>query len=131
MIIRITFNDNDFTHVIQQFLDKRRADVFSYDIASYIARCGLQNNRFDLSEAWRQRSSIIDKQRYNKHDVATLLNIFTISFNEYIYTLFNDSDNFHYLIDNLDISVVSSVTDSPTNNCVVYYFVKSDNYVTM
>lgn len=132
MIIKITFNDNDFTSVIEEFLDKWKQNSFMYDVLNDMdeyERNDETGKYIDASHVWRERNDLLHKDKYDDIDVCNLLNAFRISFSTYL------EDNYCkdalYLIGQLKVRSVKSIKDQWLNGEVVYYFPKRDKYITM
>ena len=132
MILKITFYDNDFTHIIEEFLDKWQYNVFMYDVLTSIdqyERYDEQGKYFDAMNDWRDRNNLIHKDKYDEYDVGKLVDLFKMSFTAYLKDV--HSDKVETLLETLNIECVRYVKSKDLNSEVVYYFTKQNRYITM
>lgn len=133
MILKITFNDNDFTSIIEEFLDKWKQNSFMYDVLTDMDKYERDDETgkyIDASHDWRNRNELLHKDSYDEKDISKLVDLFKVSFSTYLED--NCCDNASYLISNLKVKCVSSIKDEWLNGEVVYYFPKHrDKYITM
>ena len=133
MIIKVSFNDNDFTQVIEDFINKFKSNVFMYDVLTLMDKYEYEENNgkyIDTSHEWRARNELIHKDNYTKDDIDKLIVAFQLSFKAYLKDMFENE--YDYLADNLTVTSVGSIKDEWLNGEVVYYFPKHrDKYITM
>lgn len=130
VILKLTFNDNDFTQYIEDFLQRSHND-FRVIVMQY-ARDRYDND-IEFSLKMRDVLDLIEKVKIkptpsNKDDLANILKralLYWISTNE------RTKDAYDYLKDNIKISYVKAVKSKWENGEVVYWFIDYNKYITM
>lgn len=130
VILKLTFNDNDFTQYIEDFLQRSHND-FRVIVMQY-ARDRYDND-IEFSLKMRDVLDLIEKVKIrptpsNKDDLAGILKralLYWISTNE------RTKDAYDYLKDNIEISYVKAVKSKWENGEVVYWFIDYNKYITM
>lgn len=122
MIIRVTFHDSDYIQVIKAYFTRFKFCNYNY----YYKNCK------DLTE-YRDKSIesedllkkvIFEGKKLTDEDKNRFVHIIKESIKEWLKV--NYSDDYNYLIKNLDISHRSVCTDDNENGEVVYYFTNKD-----
>lgn len=132
MILRISFNDNDFTQVIEEFLDDCHCDrmcmmmtlssKYKDDVQQYVQKSKeIMDLGFELNSM----------DRYNSDQIDKFIKIFRESFLYWISTKKQFEDSESYLKQTLNISCVSNVKSKWHNGEVVYWFTSFGKYITM
>lgn len=130
VILKLTFNDNDFTQYIEDFLQRSHND-FRVIVMQY-ARDRYDND-IEFSLKMRDVLDLIEKVKIkptssNKDDLANILKralLYWVSTNE------RTKDAYDYLKDNIEISYVKVVKSKWENGEVVYWFIDYNKYITM
>lgn len=130
VILKLTFNDNDFTQYIEDFLQRSHND-FRVIVMQY-ARDRYDND-IEFSLKMRDVLDLIENVKIkptpsNKDDLANILKralLYWISTNE------RTKDAYDYLKDNIEISYVKAVKSKWENGEVVYWFIDYNKYITM
>lgn len=130
MILKLTFNDNDFTQYIEDFLQRSHND-FRVIVMQYTR--DRYDNDIEFSLKMRDVLDLIEKVKIkptssNKDDLAGILKralLYWISTNE------RTKDTYDYLKDNIEISYVKAVKSKWENGEVVYWFIDYNKYITM
>lgn len=126
MIIRATFNDNDFTQILEEFF--KYFKFKNYNL--YYKDC------VDLKE-YKDRviesEDLLEKIIYNadkmtKTDKQRFIYIVTESIKVYIKTYY--MSDYTYLVDKLKVTLRKQVDDNNENGEVVYHFINKDIYIT-
>lgn len=141
MIIKYTFNDNDFTQIIEKYLDE----------FGPFARWVLGSNVDKIYELKTQYDNHNDKYMEEKLDKGQYINLkkklvieLKKHFKAYIESIQPNSmwhtDGFtalslvqdkEYILDNIKISLVKSIPDQWENGEVVYFITSNLKYITM
>lgn len=127
MIIKTTFNDNDYTQILERYWDK----FFFVNYYCYI------NDIEDVKEYRNRRISaedLLEKAFFNEDkmvvkEVQEFENIIKESILAYIKK--NEPDKYDYLKDQLYVNIRLSIRDKDENGEVVYYFLRQKRYITM
>ena len=144
MIVKYTFNDNDFTQVIEEYL-RELGPFYAFNYPSFT---GLN----EFKELLRQYDNYNDKY-YMEKDITKeeykeikkkLHTILKANIIQYMANVKPGSGwstdgmeaedlirNLEYLINNIKVSIVKSVPDQWENGEVVYYITSWDNYIVM
>lgn len=127
MIIKTTFNDNDFTNILEKYWDRFMFDSY-YKAVEDIEDLRLYRDlRFDMEE-------LLKKAIYNEADLTAKEES---QFEDYIkqsilaFVKKRYPSNLDYLKDQLYVNIRLTVKDKDENDEVVYYFLKHQKYITM
>ena len=144
MIVKYTFNDNDFTQVIEEYLnDFGPFYVFNYPTAQGLDEFKKLLEKYnDYNDKYYMEKDIT-KEEYKeiKKKLHTILKANII---QYMTSIKPNSGwstdgmeaedlirNLKYLINNIKVSIVKSVPDQWENGEVVYYNPAWINYIVM
>lgn len=131
MIIRATFNDNDFTQVLEEFFDGPLFLNVKYCLEKYRG-----DSKEDLTKYFELNEEIEsflrkfqDDEKLSQGEKDRFVHILRDSLTDYI----NDKyeEDAEYLCEELELKLQKSVTDKWENGEVVYYFTGCDKYITM
>lgn len=130
MILKLTFNDNDFTQYIEEFLQGSHND-FRMILMQYTR--DRYDNDIEFAHKMQDMLDFIERVEFkptpsNKRDLAGMLKralLYWVSTNERI------KDAYDYLKDNIEISYVKAVKSKWENGEVVYWFIDYNKYITM
>lgn len=128
MIIKITFNDNDFTQIIEEYLGECRSNGMT--AISYI--WNMLSERHEDYSIIREAFNDVERGRdalYNGDD-KTYIDLLARCLLYYIEDKY-DNDRYQYMKANLSIKSIKSLSCSDQNGEVVYFFPKHGKYVTM
>lgn len=127
MIIKTTFNDNDFTDILEKYWDRFMFDNY-YKAVEDIEDLRLYRDlRIDMEE-------LLKKAIYNEADLTAKEES---QFEDYIkqsilaFVKKRYPSNLDYLKDQLYVNIRLTVKDKDENGEVVYYFLKHQKYITM
>lgn len=127
MIIKTTFNDNDFTDILEKYWDRFMFDNY-YNAVEDIEDLRLYRDlRIDMEE-------LLKKAIYNEADLTAKEES---QFEDYIkqsilaFVKKRYPSNLDYLKDQLYVNIRLTVKDKDENGEVVYYFLKHQKYITM
>lgn len=144
MIIKYTFNDNDYTQVIEKYLEEF-GPFYSFNYSNY-------KELDEFKKLLRQYDDYMDK--YNEDKELTkeefkkvkleLHDILLSNFVEYIRKIKSNSswhtegmnaedlqESKEYIFRNIKIYIVKSIPDQWENGEVVYYITSNQKYITM
>ena len=132
MILRITFNDNDFTQIIEKFLETHICFGIRYILEKYIP-----DNSKEAVAKFCEISKKIDKyvsklasyEKFNPTEEEDFINILKESLLDYIKDHY--PDDYEYLCKELKIKLLNSMTDKWENGEAVYYFTQCDTKVIL
>ena len=132
MIIKITFNDNDFTQILESFFDSPLFSGLNYCLKKYSV-----DDEPETLNTYRNLSVLIetylhklqDEKNFTKEDKKHFIEILKESILDFIKDRYRD--NLEYLSKQLTIRIQDSVTDHWENGEAVYYFPTHDKYITM
>lgn len=144
MIIKYTFKDNDFTQVIETYLDEFGPFYimnFPTNLA-YDKFKELLKKYDDYYDKYSEEKDItLDEVKEIRKELTTMLKA---NFAQYISNIRPNSnwhtegmdaiglqDNKEYILNHIHIEIVKSVTDQWENGEAVYYFTSNMKYVTM
>lgn len=125
MIIETTFNDNDFTHILDEYWSRFRFVNYYYGLDRIEDPAVYRDVRIDME-------SLIEKAVYNdldQEESKRFLSYIRISILEFIKD--NYQDDCIYLSDNFKVAIKKSVEDKNYNGEIVYYFLTNNVYITM
>lgn len=125
MIIGTTFNDNDFTHILDEYWSKFRFINYYYGLDKAEDPAIYRDLRIDME-------NLIEKAANNSLDEEEskrFLSYIKSSMLEFIKD--NYQDKYVYLSDNFRVAIKKSVEDKDYNGEIVYYFLTNNVYVTM
>lgn len=142
MIVKYTFKDNDFTQIIERYLDEfgpfgRWVSGGNVDrITDLMKIYDKHNDKYEeekelSKEAFLTMKNELLKELYH-HFIAYINSIQENS--EWETEGFNARglvDNKEYIIDNIKINLVKNIPDQWENGEVVYYVASSMKYITM
>lgn len=132
MIIKATFNDNDFTQVLEKFFDKPFFSGISYCLNKYKTDNSSEIIRLyvDLStEIDKYLKGIQDDIKFTPKVKQRFIDILRESILDFIRDKY--SADYDYLSKQLTITIQNSVTDHWENGETVYYFPTHDKYIKM
>lgn len=144
MIVRYTFNDNDFTQIIEKYLDEYGPFYyFNYEtIEEMNGFSNLVRQYDDYNDKYNEVKELT-REEYRKL-IRKILELLKLNFKRYIENIspnsnwstpgFNAKDlqeEKDYIFDELKISLVKSIPDQWENGEVVYYIASSMKYITM
>lgn len=126
MIIRVTFEDNDFMDFLEEY--------FKYDFLTYREKRLITDITPEGLKKWKEikitSDTLLKKLLYDEPiDKHTLKNFLTEDLNYYIQNKGGDSVN--YLLKNLDIQILDKVGSQWENGEVLYYFCAQAKYIIM
>lgn len=125
MIIETTFNDNDFTHILDEYWSRFRFVNYYYGLDRIEDPAVYRDARIDME-------SLIEKAVYNdldQEESKRFLSYIKTSILEFIKD--NYRDDYIYLSDNFKVAIKKSVEDKNYNGEIVYYFLTNNVYITM
>ena len=136
MIIKYTMNDNDFTQVIEQYLEEYGPYLaiffetldehieFKRDVAKYDE---LSNNSPEKAKL-KDKLTKLRNQKFIAfiNSIKENSNWHTIGF-----TAREMIESKDYILSNISIEIVDSITDKWHNGEVVYYITSNMKYLTM
>lgn len=139
MIIRLTFQESDYTHHLEDFCENLRDRLFNHETFSDLAKPSVndfndENKYFNAMTAYFEKcNAISNKRKYmlsphkiyekNTADYKTLCSeIFRLW---EIYADEHDMSDF-----TPDIDICHMIDDQDENGEVVYYFVAFNRYIT-
>lgn len=127
MIIKTTFNDNDFTNILEKYWDRFMFDNY-YKAVEDIEDLRLYRDlKIDMEE-------LLQKAVYKEADLTAKEES---QFEDYIkqsilaFVKKRYPSNLDYLKDQLYVNIRLTVKDKDENGEVVYYFLKHQKYITM
>ena len=134
MIIKATFNDNDFTYILDNF--------FVEGVMFYTNRIRYKLKLYKSKEAARKYveldteiENLIRKfvfgtdTNITKEDKKQFLKILKDALDCYLY--FEYTEDYDYLKKNLKLSFVQTIKDEDMNGEVIYYFLKHKRRINM
>lgn len=134
MILKITFNDNDFTQYIEDFLNETHMDkrLIAYKLLDpYKDDTERVQEYYEISSS---NDKILD-DLYNDGDnikeehIKAFIKLFKDAF--IIYLKEKCLDSISYLEKNLEVSNIEAVKSKWENGEVVYWFVSFGKYIVM
>lgn len=129
MILRITFNDNDYQNILED-IGKNMFSLYSYYRTTRLAN---KDDEISLKE-YVENSELFDKylemiqdeEQFTKAQKAQFIDLIRKNIEAYIEDKYKD-----YLIKELKVSVIQKVGDEWHNGEVLYYFPLNDAYIIM
>ena len=130
MIIKATFNDNDFTHLLEGFFKNFWKYIFllTEKDLNDLHKSLIANDKYHEFEKLYKKTGENSKS-LSDEDKEQVLNYIKANILEYINK--NSKENYEYLEKNLEISFVKSVQDKWQNGEVIYFFTMADTYLRM
>lgn len=142
MIIKYTFNDNDFTQVIEKYLEEFGPFyAFNYNMYNGLDEFKKLLNQYDDYMDKYSEDKELTKEEFNKLKNKLLI-ILKDNFTNYINNIRINS-NWHtdgldaidlqedkdYILKNIKISIVKSIPDQWENGEVVYFITSNQKYI--
>lgn len=132
MIIKVTFNDNDFTQVLDEFFAGSLMINLTYCAEKYTKDESEENIRKYVEirkEADKYMHLICEGKVFTEDEEIGFKEMLRKSILDYVRT--NYDEDYDYLSDELVITLQNSVTDHWENGEVLYYFPMHDKYIIM
>lgn len=131
MIIKFTFNDNDFTHILENFFSEQNSNSIMYYLKRFEKDDDIETlkNYRKYSNLIREYANKVSENTINDVEIAEFIKILKDSITDYISDKYKE--NLEYLSKSLNISIQKSLTDKWENGEVVYYFIRCDKYIVM
>ena len=132
MILRITFNDNDYQNVLENIGENM------FRLYSYYRMTRLANKSDEVSiKEYVENSKLFDKylgmiqdeEQFTKQQKLQFIDLIKKNIEAYIEDKYKSAGD--YLIKELKISAVQKVGDEWHNGEVLYYFPMNDAYIIM
>ena len=117
MIIKLTFKDNDFTPLLENYTSK------IFDIGYYNSINEYSEFKRNIYKYENDNLSEKEKQKLKK----LIENQLTINCRKYI----SPHKKAEYLIKSLEIKIIETIADKWQNNEVVYYITSNMKYLVM
>ena len=117
MIIKLTFNDNDYTPLLETYTSK------IFDIGYYKNINEYSEFKRNIYKYENDNLSEKEKQKLKK----LIENQLTINCRKYI----SPHKKAEYLIKSLEIKIIETIADKWQNNEVVYYITSNMKYLVM
>lgn len=132
MILKITFNDNDYYSVLKN-IGESMFGLYSYYRATRLAN---KNDEVSLKEYVENSKSfdkylrmIQDEESFTKQQKEQFIDLIKQNLEAYL------EDNYRteadYLIEELKVSIIKSVGDEWYNGEILFYFPMNDSYIIM
>lgn len=127
MIIRATFNDNDYTDVLTEYFDRFMFDHYYYGLDDIKDLKEYKDKRIQAEE-------ILEKAVYHPDDMTDeekkifidrIIDGLKVTVTKYYGGHLRD------LVKKIDVKIVPSVEDKWENDEVVYYFLSKQKYIEM
>lgn len=144
MIIRTTFSDNDYTHLLEKYWDR-----FLFDNCySALEELGKKDDEESI-RLWvtkhKRIEELIEKSIYNEdkitdNDVKEFEDLIKESIIAYVDKVYIDNDVYslseyaniiEYLEKSISVRIKKQLKDTDENGEVVYYLLKAQKYITM
>ena len=144
MIIRTTFSDNDYTHLLEKYWDR-----FLFDNCySALEELGKKDDEESI-RLWvtkhKRIEELIEKSIYNEdkitdNDVKEFEDLIKESIIAYVDKVYIDNDVYslseyaniiEYLEKSISVKIKKQLKDTDENGEVVYYLLKAQKYITM
>ena len=144
MIIRTTFSDNDYTHLLEKYWDR-----FLFDNCySALEELGKKDDEESI-RLWvtkhKRIEELIEKSIYNEdkitdNDVKEFEDLIKESIIAYVDKVYIDNDVYslseyaniiEYLEKSISVKIKKQLKDTDENGEVVYYLPKAQKYITM
>lgn len=134
MIIRLTVHDNDFEGALKGFFSAGLYGALKY-IAKSITRKEDPSNEelIEYRAISIQCDDFLDKIMKNKpfseEEKTAFYQLLNRSYDYYLKSLY--PEDYKYLTENKDLSIINSVEDKDENGEVLYYFPINNTYIIM
>lgn len=134
MIIKVSFYDNDFTQLLEEFFNKFWTNIFllTEKHKNDLHQSILDNDKFLEFEKLYKKTGEKFKT-LNEDEKQQILEYIKENIIEYVSKskLDREETTLTYLKKSLRLEFVDSIKDEWKNGEVVYYFTMADKYVTM
>lgn len=129
MIIKITFKDNDYTQLLERFLDVSHSFTEFYNLYSEaLNECDIDtlHKLYEQRDVFRAyiRDGITKMPKVDKDLFEGMLKL------EILAWLKENTIKYDYLKDQLEITITNRMTSKWENGEVVYYFPSQHKYIT-
>lgn len=144
MIIKYTCNDNDFTQVIEKYLEEFGPFYyFNYETIEEMNGFSKLVRDYNNYNDKYEKDKELTKEEYKKLK-AKIIKLLILNFKRYIENIKPNSawhtdglnakdlqEDKDYIFDELKISLVRAIPDQWQNGEVVYFITSNEKYVTM
>lgn len=120
MILRLTFNDNDFTELLQKFITN---GYLSYSRMRFFVKESMPDKLKEFDDYFNEKAFHKISNTGRKFYESLVKSLFI----EFIKDKSYDSDTINYLINELKISITNQYRNKWENGEVVYYMVYNGN----
>lgn len=130
MIIRTTFNDNDFTHILEDYWNGFWFRNYYLPIDKI--NTDTEKEAKEYVEKHKEAEELLEKAFYHEEQLTMEeLQRFSYLIKESILCFIKLKEDYEYLKENLHINIRLSITDKDQNGEVLYYFLKHKKYIIM
>lgn len=130
MIIRTTFNDNDFTHILEDYWNGFWFRNYYLPIDKI--NTDTEKEAKEYVEKHKEAEELLEKAFYHEERLTMEeLQRFSYLIKESILYFIKLKEDYEYLKENLHINIRLSITDKDQNGEVLYYFLKHKKYIIM
>ena len=139
MIIRATFNDNDFIEILENFFNLFVVNIHSRSIEyrnkslNTISDCyGDKASKFcKMSDEETSVLQLTQKSKLNDEEKKNCEKLLTDSILAFIRISSLTKENYEYLEKELSVKLVDSIKDTFENGEVCYYISQADTCITL
>lgn len=130
MIIRTSFNDNDFINILEDYWNGFW--FRNYYIPIDTINTDTDEGAREYVEKHKEAEELLEKAFYHEEQLTMEeLQRFSDLIKESILCFIKLKEDYEYLKENLHINIRLSITDKDQNGEVLYYFLKHKKYIIM
>lgn len=130
MIIKATFNDNDFTDYLEQFFDEFYVNLYlCLDELEQKSKEEFNKKWFELDNIYKRTGEKVGT--LTKNEISYFLDSVKQSIITYLKNLKLEPSTITYLAEELKVKCVKQISDTCKNNEVVYYFTMHHKCISM
>lgn len=127
MIIRATFNDNDYTNVLTEYFDRFMFDHYYYGLDDIEDLKEYKDKRIQAEEVLEKAvyhpDEMTDEEK--KIFIDRIIDSLKVTVTKYYGGHLKD------LVKKIDVKIVPNIEDKWENGEVVYYFLSKQKYIEM
>lgn len=130
MIIRTTFNDNDFTHILEDYWNGFWFRNYYLPIDKI--NTDTEKEAKEYIEKHNKAEELLEKAFYKENEMNMKeLKEFSDLIKESILDFIKLKEDYEYLKKKLTINIRLSIIDKDQNQEVLYYFLRQKKYIIM
>lgn len=127
MIIRATFNDNDYTDILTEYFDRFMFDHYYYGLDDIKDLKEYKDKRIQVEELIEK--AVYEPEKMTEEEKKVFIDRVVDSIKVTVTKYYGG--HLKDLVNKIDVKIVPNVEDKCENGEVVYYFLSKQKYIEM